>query len=74
MIQRFKLYTPARMFYEMEDEDNFSFRPKHEFKTIMESYIDKYKLSREERYVAVGDAGDCVIYDHGIIEQVSDSG
>ena len=71
MIQRFKLHTPSGVF---QVDDNISFQPEQKLMETMLSYIARYMLPREGRYVAVGDAGDCVIYQNGKIVQVSDSG
>lgn len=55
-------------------DDNLSVMEKEEIKKRMNTYIKQFCLDLKGRYVAVGDAGDCVIYNNGNIEQVADSG
>lgn len=72
-VQHFHLYISDKdAKYPMED--NLSFLPFEEIKAKMLEYIDKFQLNMDGRYVAVGDAGDCIIYENGDISQMSDSG
>lgn len=71
MKQHFLLHTPEGVY---EVEDNLSFLPREQLHERMCSYVEWYGLPKEGRYVAVGDAGDCVIYEDGNTDQVSDSG
>jgi len=55
-------------------QDNLSIMEADKIETMMREYIKIYNLDHTGRYVAVGDAGDCIIYDNDIIDQMSDSG
>lgn len=55
-------------------DDNLSFMKKEAIYQRMEQYITEFNWDKSKRYVAVGDAGDCVIFENGIIDMVSDSG
>jgi hypothetical protein len=54
--------------------ENISVKPQDSIRTIMRDYLQKANMDLTERYVAVGNCGDCVIYDNDSIIQVSDSG
>lgn len=72
MIQRFTLFASGAVVGALDD--NLSVMEREELKERMRACIMRYGLSLTGRYVAVGDAGDCVIYDNGDIDQVADSG
>ena len=55
-------------------ENNFSFLDKTILKERLDQYIQDFKWSPNHRFVAFGNAGDSVIYEHGELTQVSDSG
>lgn len=74
-IQRFHLVVPDVPGVMSRDvDDNLSVLPREDIKKKMMEYIARYGLAPEGRYVAVGDAGDCIIYNAGEIDLVSDSG
>lgn len=55
-------------------ENNFSFLEKTILKERLDQYIQDFKWPIHHRFVAFGNAGDSVIYEHGELMQVSDSG
>jgi hypothetical protein len=71
MIQHFKLYAGEHVY---DIDDNISFMPLQQLTERMHQYVAQFGLDVHGRYVAMGNAGDCVIYDNGNIDQMSDSG
>lgn len=71
MLQHFKLYAGDNTY---DVDDNLSFLPLEQLTTRMHHYVAHFGLDIHGRYVAMGSAGDCVIYDNGNIDQMSDSG
>lgn len=55
-------------------EDNLSFMDSTKIYEKMKQYISDFGWDHTKRYVAVGDAGDSIIYENGEIDMVSDSG
>lgn len=72
ITQRFFLYISDK-----EDlialEDNLSYLPKEDMKTKFANYIKQFTLNPAGRYVAVGDAGDSIVYENGDLFYTSDS-
>lgn len=54
-------------------EDNLSYLPKKEMEEKFTNYIKKFALNPAGRYVAVGDAGDSIVYENGELFYTSDS-
>ncbi len=54
-------------------DDNLSFLSKEEIASKFSDYILLYNLDSQGHYIAMGNAGDCVIYKNGNIDQMSDS-
>lgn len=75
MKQTFKLFKHGQVHpVDVVIDDNFSFMTPKDVQDKWTEYIKKYNLDSHGRYVAMGNAGDCVIYDNGVIDQMSDSG
>jgi hypothetical protein len=72
--QKFKFYRGSNLVYEYSSElENLSIKHHDIILQIMKDYIRKCELDESKRYVAIGNAGDVVIYENGGITQLSDS-
>ena len=74
--QQFKFHsTPNEIVNGYSPElENISAKDSTTIRETMVHYIETRGLDVTKRYVAVGNCGDCVIYENGSIDQVSDSG
>lgn len=54
-------------------EQNFSYLDLEKIRERFQNYIQQFSWSDDDHLVAFGDAGDSVIYEAGMITQVSDS-
>ena len=74
--QRFRVYvnvnTENEKAYDVEN-DLFDDMHVSEVEDKFEEYIENFTLNPNGRYVAVGDAGDSIIYDAGTFYYTSDS-
>lgn len=71
--QNFKLHNTTLQVIK-EVDANLSYLPETDIREKFTSYISTFKWSEDHRLVAVGDAGDCIIYENNKIMYVSDSG
>ena len=77
--QQFKFY-PTNYTSELEnisyssELENISTKDADSIRDLMLEFIESRGLDATKRYVAVGNCGDCVIYENGVISQVADSG
>lgn len=74
--QQFKLHADHCSFDKayVPELENLSTKEKDSIIAIMKEYLLNCEMDMSRRYVAMGNWGDCVIYENDSIMQVADSG
>lgn len=71
--QQFILYNTTLQ-QRKQGDNNLSYLSEKELLQQFENYKKKFAWGHDHRIVAVGNAGDSIIYENGRLMQVSDSG